>query len=1138
MRRVIGSIVGLLAGMTLCVATTNASVSAPSVGLTLQTLAQPTAFSAEHNGACLTAGGEKLCDRYTVLVTNTGTRPTNGQVTVIEHLPPGVVTYQTPHRAGEEPVVTEWACSPEGSGQTEVTCTTTDTIPPLASANPIWIPVTVEPGAASHVVNEVTVSGGVNGCGEGGEPTCPSATTITTTEIGGAATPFAPLDFTASALDAAGGTDTQAADRLGGLFAGFAFPTDVEGRQTPEGVQPFPVEDPKQIIVDTPPGLVGNPQAAATCPLSNLENTEGASIPACSPASRVGTITVLEPHGVQTPLPLFNIVPENGYAAEFGAYDPVLERAAVLYASVTPYPEYAVRVISAPQDRFIRITGLATTFFGNPAAIDATGLSQAPFLANPSDCRASGFTTTIHVDSWQHPGTFLADGQPNLSDPNWKSAAYRSPAVQGCGTLQFHPAITIRPEAGQNTADQPAGYQAALEVPQNEDPNGLATPPVKKVAVTLPSGVAISPSAANGLVGCEEAGEQGIELESASEGRCPAASKVGTVELETPLLKEALTGSVYVAQPNCGGLAQPECTEAGAEEGDVFALYLEVGSEQRGIHLKLRGVVEVGGNGHNNNLALGQVRTTFSEAPQQPFSALRLSFRGGPTAPLANPQSCGTFISEAELEPWSHQPSPGEALGTPNTVARPGFVVGGCEGGFTPSFVAGSTNPQAGAFSPFTVMVARKDREQNISIVSVALPPGVEGVIAGIPRCPETDAQAGVCPPGSRIGSVTASAGSGERPLWQSGSVYLTDAYRGAPFGLAIVVPAKAGPYNLGHIVVRAAITVNPQTAAISVTSDPIPQSIDGVPLRIKTIDVSVDRARFTSNPTNCNPTAVLGMVTSTLGTQASQSARFQVGNCSALPFTPTVSASTQAKTSKANGAALTVRIGQAASEANIGKVDVQLPLALPSRLTTLQKACTEVQFAENPAGCPEASLVGTAIARTPLLDSPLVGPAYLVSHGGAAFPDLVLLLQGEGVTIRLTGNTDIKKGITYSRFEAVPDAPINSFELSLPEGPHSVLAANTSLCSPTRAVTVRKRVTVRRHGRKVHVLRNVKQLASEQLVMPTTIVSQNGVQVTQSTKIAVTGCPKVKAKAQKKTKNDNKTAKKDTKAKKNTARK
>jgi hypothetical protein len=358
-------------------------------------------------------------------------------------------------------------------------------------------------------------------------------------------------------------------------------------------------------------------------------------------------------------------------------------------------------------------------------------------------------------------------------------------------------------------------------------------------------------------------------------------------------------------------------------------------------------------------------------------------------------------------------------------------------------------------------------------------------------------------------------------PGQPSNAVFLTTGYKGAPFGLSVVVPAIAGPFNLGTVVVRAKIEIDPSTSALTVTSDPLPQILDGIPIRTRSVNVTIDRPGFTFNPTSCEPQSVTGMIASTQGASVAVSSRFQAANCANLPFKPAFSASTSGKTSKANGASLVVKVSQKPGEANIHKVDLTLPLVLPARLTTLQKACTEVQFNVNPAGCPAGSVIGTATARTPILNVPLTGPAYLVSHGGAAFPDVEFILQGNeqggNIQIVLDGKTDIKKGITYSRFETVPDAPISSFETVLPQGPHSALAANGNLCANTKSVRVKKRVLVRSKGHTRRVLRTVTRQVPAALLMPTTLVGQNGAQVAQTTKIAVTGCPKAKKAAKKK---------------------
>jgi hypothetical protein len=539
--------------------------------------------------------------------------------------------------------------------------------------------------------------------------------------------------------------------------------------------------------------------------------------------------------------------------------------------------------------------------------------------------------------------------------------------------------------------------------------------------------------------------------------------------------------------------------------------YIEV--KGSGVDVKLQGTVEVGGHGpHSRETGLqpGQLRVRFLENPQLPVSEIKVKVDGGPRAPLASPQSCGPATTTTLLEPWSTPAQNAEPTSTFNVLGC------GASEPFAPSFTAGTVVPLAGSSSPFTLTLSRHDGEQDLSGVGVSTPPGLLGMLSHVQLCPEPQASDGACGPQSLIGHTQVAAGAGSSPLWEPGAVYLTGPYGGQPFGLSIVTSAKAGPFNLGNVIVRAAIHVDPSTSALTVTSDPLPQMVDGVPLRIQTVNVTIDRQGFMLNPTNCAQQQITGTVTGALANGASGStvpvsSPFAVAGCKGLPFKPLFTVSTQGRTSKANGASLTVKVAQRPGEANIHKVSLQLPLILPARLTTLQKACTEAQFNVNPAGCPSASVIGTATALTPVLNVPLTGPAYLVSHGGAAFPDVEFVLQGQGVTIILDGKTDIKKGITYSRFETVPDAPIGSFETNLPEGPHSALAANGDLCAQMRVVTVRKRVTRRVHGRIRHVTRSVRQVAAPSLLMPTTIVGQNGAQIQQSTPIKVTGCAKVK---------------------------
>jgi hypothetical protein len=352
-----------------------------------------------------------------------------------------------------------------------------------------------------------------------------------------------------------------------------------------------------------------------------------------------------------------------------------------------------------------------------------------------------------------------------------------------------------------------------------------------------------------------------------------------------------------------------------------------------------------------------------------------------------------------------------------------------------------------------------------------------------VTQCGEPQASQGACGPDSQIGTAASAAGPGPSPFWVTdGRVYLTGPYKGAPFGLSIVVPTVAGPFNLGEEHLRAAIFVDPQTGAISVVSDPLPTMKDGIPFQVKTVNVNINRPQFTFNATNCKPMAITGTISSTQGASASVSSPYQAHGCASLPFSPELSIEAGGHGSKANGTSFVVKVKAAPGEANIAKTFLQLPVALPSRLDTIQKSCRDTTFEANPASCGEGSNIGMAIVHTPLLKSPLVGPAYLVSHGNAAFPDVEFVLQGEGVTLILDGKTDIKKGITYSRFETVPDAPVSTFEAILPAGPHSALTTYVPGADQYN-------------------------LCNTSLTVPTELTGQNGAVIKKNTKVAITGC-------------------------------
>ncbi len=949
--------------------------------------------------------------------------------------------------------------------------------------------------------------------------------------------------------------------------------------------------DLKDARVELPPGFVGNPNATPRCPFQVFAEEEQ-RITACPNDTAIGIATTYissgegnEGSGSANTNQVYNLVPPKGVAAEFGfvaaGVTPVL-----LSTSVRTGSDYGLTTTAQDVNQAVVVKASKVTIWGDPAesahdpwrgscirhlggqelALEEPGLGlhaaeaesegplyfafeeresglpeskgncpsgqpPTPLLTNPVSC-GHPRTATVSVDSWQEPGVY-------------HSKSVSMPEIQGCGSLSFASSLGVKPET--SVASSTSGVDVGVNVPQEStaDPSGLGEADVRDTTVTLPPGLQVNASTADGLETCsisqigftgfselEPAVEPGVKTAQFTPGSpsCPDASKLASVRVKTPLLEGELTGGLYQASPqNFMGLPENPFSS-------LLAVYLVAEEPKTGVLVKLAGHVEVGGEPGVIGLAPGQIRTTFDDSPQFPFDELHVDFFGGERSALATPVLCGNYESVASFTTWSSATPTGASSSFPITSGPHGAS---CSGPlpFSPSTVARPDSPTAGGFSPLATEVRREDGQQDLKGVSISFPPGVSGVLSGVPLCAEAQANAGTCGEGSLIGEASASSGVGGDPYDVTGGrVYLTGPYEGAPFGLSIAVVPKAGPFVLQEgrpVVVRAKLEINPQSAQVTAVTDAsgpyaIPQSVEGIPLNLRRLYVNINRAGFATNPTNCNPQTVTGSIFGTEGGASPVSTPFQVTGCSALKFAPSFTASTQGHASRNNGASLDVKItthqgpGEPAGteEANVRKVDVQLPIQLPSRLPTLQKACTEQQFAANPAGCPEASFVGTAVAHTPLLPVPLEGPAILVSHGGAAFPDLEIVLQGDKVRIVLDGETDIIKNpktkveVTYSKFETAPDAPFSSFELKLPAGPHSILGAYTQngsydFCNLTSTTTKTKTVTKKIHGKTRKIKTKVSTTKHVTLEMPTTITAQDGAVVKQTTKIGLTGCPK-----------------------------
>jgi hypothetical protein len=887
----------------------------------------------------------------------------------------------------------------------------------------------------------------------------------------------------------------------------------------------------KDVRFELPPGFVGNPDATPKCTYVLFVAGKCPSDTAIGFA-RTELIKSGAPEGAAYTVwedPVYNVEQQGGLAAEFG-YRVIHDVPVLLEASVRTGGDYGVTVNVRNIPQAIAVLGSKVVIWGVPGesihnsrrgeclrspeefaeneqpifeelpesetgGIESEGCSTSvplqPLLTNPTSCGESR-TATMSVDDWEDPGNF-ATGE------NVFTQTATLPDLSGCEKLDFSPSISVQPDG--TAGSTPTGLNVDVHVPQEATTNhlGLGEADVRSTTVALPPGVQVSPSASDGLQACSNAqiGFEGYRELDAS-GRqtpifspgapsCPDASKIATVHIATPLLEHELTGSVYLAAPqNFAGLPENPFSS-------LIAMYLVAEEPEHGVLVKLPGEVSL-------NEATGQITTTFENTPQLPFSDLKLEFYGTDRAPLATPALCGTYSTESSFVPWSTPPggaSSSSAVHPPASfeiTTGPGNTgTAGCSAPlpFAPALASETTNIQAGAFTPLQTTLGREDGQQQIQQVTLHYPPGVSGLLSGVKLCEEAQANAGTCDPESLIGESIVSVGLGNDPFTVTGGkAYITGPYEGAPFGLSIVNPAKAGPFDLQEgkpVVVRATINVDPHTAALTVTTNTpgeghaIPSMIEGIPLQIKHVDVNVNRPGFTINPTNCTPTQVTGSVTSAEGTSSPVSIPFQVTNCASLKFAPDFKVSTSGKTSKARGASLTSTVtypnAAPGTYANVTRVKVDLPKQLPSRLTTLQKACTNAQFEANPAGCPSESKIGYATVHTPLLPVPLVGPAIFVSHGGEAFPSLTMVLQGDNVTVDLVGTTNISKaGITSTTFKTLPDSPFTSFELTLPEGKFSALAANGNLCKP-------------------------------KLAMPTEFVGQNGFKINESTKISVTGC-------------------------------
>ncbi len=886
------------------------------------------------------------------------------------------------------------------------------------------------------------------------------------------------------------------AEKEGFTQAGGRVPygiTDFKIQTTGAYPEKIPTSVVTHLRTDVAPGLATNPFAVAQCTLADFGDKEAVpgtgfySAPKCATGGE-GTelgkneVTVYAgPPANDVPLAgkVYNLEPEEGLASEFGV------------ALEIPKP-LSGGALKGGFEKAENEEGAKPGVGGFPSLLEQKFLEEQQYFAHtlikgnvewgkqPNGTNQGDYHDYFEIDvspalplirsrlvfeGTRGNGAFITNATscPGHNTTTLKETDKEGTTVkrefttpiglENCELVPFLPAFSLKPST--TGADEPDGIVTEVALPQN--PKALESSELREAVVKLPEGMTLNPSAAAGLTACTPA--QARVHSSTPAVDCPASSEIGTVALEVPTLPAgSLTGKIYLGGPESGPITAPP-----------YTIYVDAESARYGVSVRLTGQTVP-------DETTGQLTTTFPypENPEQPFTSIALQFKGGALAPIANPISCAPGSATGSFVPFSEP-------GTTKTSNSP-FAATGCASpvAFAPTQTTANQTPTAGAHTSFTFNLERPAGQQFVSQVKTTLPAGLVGAIPAATQCAEPGAAKGECPATSQLGTATVLAGSGVTPYQFAGPVYLTGPYNGAPFGLSINVPAVAGPFNLGSVVTRAMINIDPSTARVTVTSV-LPRIVKGVPLRVRKISVAVTKQGFMLNPTNCGvlsaDSAITGFVPGTSeSTTATLTSPFQVTGCSGLAFKPKFTAAMSAKTSKANGASLETTINVPAGGANIKSVLVQLPKTLPSRLTTLQKACSEAAFAANPYSCPSGSFVGNVRANTPLLASKMKGPAILVSHGGQAFPDLDLVLEAEGVRVIVVGNTKIKNGITTTNFATTPDVPVTSITVNLPTGPHSALTAFGSVCA-------------------------------KPLIMPTTIAGQNGVVLKQNTHIRVKEC-------------------------------
>lgn len=1001
--------------------------------------------------------GEGGSGRLVVTVTNLGDAPVDAvgePVTIVDELPEGIQANGVEGLSGAFSSAREVDCSVEAADL--VVCTFEEELPSYEAIEiEILASLTGEP-PVEGAAGEVTVSGGG----------IASESTVQEVNFSPEETPFGIERFSVRPEEEGGKPAGKAGGHPFQVTATLQPNTGFATLLPNNAFRDLRVEEPqlpRNLRFPLPAGLVGNATVVSKCAMADF--AEGSELINKCPATAavgVATTTIIESRNlghVRIAVPVFNLPPAIGEPARFGFAAggvPV-----VIDTEVDPDDEYRImaRVRNIPQSATILSSTVALwgapgdprhdsargwncvyNILELPPCVRPVGLGEDAFLRMPVSC-TDPLDFGVEFEPWNVPiGSQV------------ENAAFSVPPLSGCNQVPFDPDIGASP--GNRRAGGASGLAFQLDMPNanllNKD--GIAEGQAKKVEVTLPEGVTVNPSQAEGLDACSPAQYDAETATSLPGEGCPNASKVGTVQVSTPLLDEEAQGAVYVAEPYDNPF------------DSLLALYMVAKIPQRGILVKQAGRVELDPN-------TGQVVTTFDNLPQIPFDSFKLDFFEGSRAALVMPPDCGDYDIVTEFTPWNasdpDNPLPSEVVTRTSSFA----VDQGCPSGppkFSPDFVAGTANNAAGSYSPFNLRLTREDGEQEFSTFSMTLPKGIIGKIAGIPFCPDsgiaqaqgrTGSDGGQeeledpsCPAASQLGDVTAGAGVGSSLSYAQGKVYLAGPFNGHKLSLVTIVAAKVGPFDLGNVVIHEGLNVDPNTAEVSLDKSgaaTFPRILQGVPVRLRDIRVSVDRPEFILNPTNCERMSVTANVLSVPGLAADVSSPFQAADCASLGLKPKLSIQLLGGTKRTATPGLKAVLTARAGDANIARAQVTLPRSEFLEQAHIRTVCTRVQFnagGGNGEQCPKGSRYGKAKAISPLLDEPLQGPVFLRSSDHE-LPDMVAALHSSKADINLVGRIDSQNGGIRSTFEGVPDAPVSKFILEMQGGKKSLIVNSVDIC-------------------------------------------------------------------------------------------